>query len=129
MRIIVAVVVTVIMILPFVLVGSGVWLLAQRQLGEQVEVEVIGCDLDPGYRTASQHCVARWTEDGVEMTAPIQGSGDHEVGETVTATKRGDDLYSRSLTLPLIFLGLGLPMLFFPLAWLKRRLTRSSSPA
>ncbi len=129
MRIIVAVVVTVVMVLPFVLVGGGIWLLVQRQVGERVEAEVISCDLDVGYKTSSQHCLARWTEDGVERTGPIQGSGDQEVGETITATKRGDDLYSRSLTLPLILLGLGLPMLFFPLAWLKRRLTRSSSPA
>ncbi|KAA1425881.1 hypothetical protein [Nocardioides antri] len=129
MRVVVTVLVTAIMILPFVLVGGGIWLLAQRQLGERVEAEVISCDIDVGYKTASQHCLARWTEDGVEKTGPIQGSGSQEVGETVTATKRGDELYSRSLSLPLVLLGLGLVMMVFPVLWLKSRLTtRSSSP-
>jgi len=122
MRIIVNVVVTAFMVVPFVLVGAGLWLLAQRQLGEKVEAEVISCDIDVGYKTASQHCLARWTEDGVERTGAIQGSGDQEVGETVTATLRGDELYSRSLTLPLVLLGLGLPLCALPFLWLKRKL-------
>jgi hypothetical protein len=125
MRVIVTVLVTGIMVVPFVLIGAGIWLLAQRQLGEKVEAEVISCDIDVGYKTVSQHCMARWTEDGVEKTGPIQGSGDQEVGETVTATLRGDELYSRSLTLPLVLLGLGLPLCFFPFMWIKRRLSRS----
>ena len=60
---------------------------------------------------------------------PIQGSGDQEVGETVTATLRGDELYSRSLTLPLVLLGLGLPLLFFPIMWIKRLLAGRESRA
>lgn len=125
MRVIVNVLVTAIMVVPFVLVGAGLWLLGQRQFGEKVEAEVISCDIDVGYKTASQHCMARWTEDGVEKTGAIQGSGDQEVGETITATVRGDELYSRSLSLPLILLGLGLPLLVLPILWIKRRLTRS----
>jgi len=125
MRIIVNVLVTVIMVVPFVLVGAGGWLLWQRQVGEKVEAEVITCEFDIDYKTSSQHCIARWTEDGVEKTGPIQGSGDHEVGEKVTATVRGDELYSRSLALPLILLGLGLPLLVLPFAWAKRRFSRS----
>lgn len=126
MRVIVNVLVTAIMVVPFVLVGAGLWLLAQRQFGEKVEAEVITCDFDIKYKTSSQHCTARWTEDGVEKIGPIQGSGDHEVGKTVTATLRGDELYSRSLTLPLILLGLGLPLLALPILWIKRRLSRPS---
>ncbi len=126
MRLVVAVLLTAILVVPFVLVGAGGWLLWQRQFGAKVQAEVISCDVDVGYKTSSQHCLARWTEDGVEKTGPIQGSGDQEVGETVTATLRGDELYSRSLTLPLILLGLGLPLCFFPLAWLKGRLLARS---
>jgi len=126
MRLIVNVLVTAILVVPFVLVGAGGWLLWQRQFGEKVEAQVISCDIDVGYKTSSQHCLARWTEDGVERTGPIQGSGDQEVGKTVTATLRGDELYSRSLTLPLVLLGLGLPLCFFPFMWLKRRLTGRS---
>ena len=127
MRIIVNVLVTAFMVVPFVLVGAGGWLLWQRQTGETVEAEVLTCDLDIKYKTSSQHCTARWTEDGVEKIGPIQGSGDQEVGETVTATLRGDELYSRSLTLPLVLLGLGLPLLLVPFAWLRGRLKRRSS--
>ena len=122
MKIAVNILVAVILVMPLVLVGSGAWLLAQRQFGERVEAEVIGCDFDINYKRSTQHCTARWTEDGVERIGPIQGSGDDEVGETVTATLRGDELYSRSLTLPLILLGLGLPLLAFPFLWLKHLL-------
>jgi hypothetical protein len=124
MRIIVNVILTAFVIVPFVLVGAGGWLLWQRQTGETVEAEVLTCDFDIRYKTSSQHCTARWTEDGVEKIGPIQGSGDQEVGETVTATLRGDELYSRSLTLPLILLGLGLPLLFFPFMWVRRLMSR-----
>ncbi len=121
MRIIVTVLVTAIMVAPFVLVGGGVWLLVQRQLGEKVEAEVISCDIDVGYKTASQHCLARWTEDGVERTGPIHASGDQEVGRTITATVRDGELYSRSLALPLILIGLGLPFCYFTFAWIRGR--------
>jgi hypothetical protein len=120
MRIVVNVVLTAFMIVPFVLVGAGGWLLWQRQTGETVEAEVLTCDFDIRYKTSSQHCTARWTEDGVEKIGPIQGSGDQEVGKTVTATLRDDELYSRSLTLPLVLLGLGLPLMFFPVMWVRR---------
>lgn len=119
MRIVVNVLVTAFMIVPFVLVGAAGWLLWQRQTGETVEAEVLTCDFDIRYKTSSQYCTARWTEDGVERIGPIQGSGDQEVGETVTATLRGDELYSRSLTLPLVLLGLGVPLLVFPFLWVR----------
>lgn len=121
MRIIVNVLVAAIMVMPFVLIGAAGWLLWQRQTGETVQAEVLTCEFDIRYKTSSQHCTARWTEDGVEKVGPIQGSGDDEVGETVTATLRGDELYSRSLTLPLVLLGLGLPLLVFPIMWVRGR--------
>ena len=128
MKIAVNILVAVILVMPLVLVGSGAWLLAQRQFGERVEAEVIGCDFDINYKRSTQHCTARWTEDGIERTGPIQASGDHEVGETVSATLRDGELYSRSLTLPLILLGLGLPLCYFPFAWARRLLSRRSAP-
>lgn len=121
MKIAVNIVLAAIMIVPLVLVGSGGWLLAQRQFGEKVEAEVLSCDLDVGYKRSSQYCTARWTHDGVEHTGPIQGSGENEIGETVTATLRGDELYSRSLGLPLILLGLGLPLCALPFFWVRRK--------
>ena len=122
MKIIINIFVAVIMLVPLVLVGSGLWLLAQRQFGEKVEAEVLNCDIEVGYKASSQYCTARWTQDGVEHTGPIQGSSDNEVGETVTATVRGDELYSRSLGLPLILLGLGLPLCILPFTWVRRKL-------
>lgn len=124
MKIAVNVVLAVIMLAPLVLVGAGGWLLAQRQFGEKVEAEVLSCDIEVGYKASSQYCTARWTHDGVEHTGPIQGSGDNEVGETVSATVRGDEVYSRSLGLPLILLGLGLPLCALPFFWVRRKLRR-----
>lgn len=129
MRIIVNVLLTVIVVLPFVLIGAGGWLLWQRQTGEKVEAEVLTCDFDIKYKTSSQHCTARWTEDGVEKIGPIQGSGDQEVGKTVDATLRGDELYSRSLTLPLVLIGLALPLLFLVLVWARRFVAGRRGPA
>lgn len=124
MKIAVNIVLAVIMLAPLVLVGAGGWLLAQRQFGEKVEAEVLSCDIEIGYKASSQYCTARWTHDGVEHTGPIQGSSDNEVGETVSATVRGDEVYSRSLGLPLILLGLGLPLCALPFFWVRRKLRR-----
>jgi hypothetical protein len=114
--------VAAILLMPLVLVGAGGWLLYQRQFGEKVEAEVLTCDFDINYRSSAQYCTARWTEDGVEMTGPIHASGDQEVGKTITATVRDGELYSRSLALPLILIGLGLPFCYFPYAWVRRRI-------
>lgn len=125
MRIVINLLVAVILVIPIVLVGAGGWLLWQRQTGERVEAEVVGCDFDIGYKRSTQHCTATWTVNGVDHTGPIQGSGDHEVGETVEATLRDGELYSRSLTLPLILIGLGLPFCAFPVLWLRSKLRRT----
>lgn len=124
MRMFINLLVLAIMLIPFVLVGAGGWMLAQRQFGERVQAEVLSCETNIGYKRSTQYCTARWTQDGVERTGPIQGSGDNEVGKTITATVRGDELYSRSLALPLILLGLGLPFLVFPFLWFKGWLSR-----
>lgn len=124
MRIVIGLLVAVILLLPVVLIGSGLWLLAQRQLGDRIEATVVSCDTDAGYRQYSQYCTARWTEDGVEKTGPIEASGDNEVGKTVIATEKDGVLYSRSLGLPLILIGLGLPFSFLTFKWLQSKLRR-----
>lgn len=121
-KIVVNLLVVAIMLIPVVMLGSGGWLLWQRQTGDKVRAEVIGCDTDIGYKRATQHCTARWSEDGVERTGPIEASGDQEVGETITATERDGVLYSRSLALPLILIGLGLPFCWVPFAFVRGKL-------
>ncbi|WP_028655530.1 hypothetical protein [Nocardioides sp. J54] len=129
-RVVLALLVAAALLTPFVLVGAGGWLLYQRQTGEVVQAEVLGCETDIGYRRSAQHCTARWTVDGVERTGPIQGSGDQEAGETVEATLRDGELYSRSLALPLVLLGLGLPLCVLPLLWVRGRFRRDrTTPA
>jgi len=128
MRVVIGVLVAAILLLPVVLIGSGVWLLAQRQFGDRISATVVSCDTDAGYRQYSQYCTARWTEDGVEKTGPIEASGDNEVGKTVIATERDGVLYSRSLGLPLILIALGLPFSFLTFKWLQTRLKRKGAP-
>lgn len=122
MTVVVNLVVAAVMLVPFVLVGAGAWLIIQRQTGEKVEASVVGCDLDIGYKRAAEYCTATWTIDGQEFTGPLNNAGNLEAGDTVTATLRGDELYGRSLVLPLILIGLGLPMLLLPYAWVRRRI-------
>jgi len=40
--------------------------------------------------------------------------GASDVGKTVAATVRSDTAYSRSLVLPIVLIGLGLPFLLIP---------------
>lgn len=122
MRVAVTLVVAAALLMPPALVAAGGWFIVQRQTGTRVEAEVLGCDLDVGYRRAAQYCTARWEQDGVVRTGPIQGSGEDQVGEVVEATLHGDELHSRSLALPLLLLGLGTPLCWFPCAWLRRKL-------
>lgn len=125
MRVVINLLVAVVLLIPLVLVGAGAWLLYQRHFGERVEAEVLSCEIHGTRRNPSQYCTARWTVDGVEYTGPIQASGDQEVGKTVSATLRDGELYSRSLALPLVLLGLGLPMCYFPYAFVRGKLTDS----
>jgi hypothetical protein len=128
-RIVANLFIAVVVLIPVVMVGAGGWLLWQRQNGERVEAEVIGCEFDTGYKSSRQYCTARWSEDGVERTGPIHASGDQEVGKTVTATLRSGELYSRSLTLPLMLLGIGLPFCVFPYAMARKKLRDRRAPS
>ena len=65
----------------------------------------------------------------MERTGPIEASGDHEVGRTITATERDGVLYSRSLGLPLILIVLGLPFSYLTFRWLRARLRRKPPAA
>lgn len=121
MRVIINLVVAAVMVVPLVLVGCGAWLIVQRQTGERVDAEIVGCDLEVGYKRATEYCTATWTVDGRDHTGPIHNAGNADPGDRVSATLRDDELYSRSLVLPLILIGLGLPLCWLPFAWVRRR--------
>lgn len=113
--------------IPASLVGGGGWLLYQRGFGTRVEATVLTCDSSGHFRrfgsTFRTDCVAQWTIDGRTITGNFQGGGgEADVGKTVDATVRGDTAYSRSLALPLLLIGLGVPFLLVPGLAIRHRL-------
>ena len=116
----------VLVAIPAGTVGGGSWLLYQRYAGTAVQATVLECDTSglAGRRsTVRQDCVAEWELDGRTVTGPfLGGNGDSDVGKTVDATVRGDSAYSRSLVLPLVLIGLGLPFLVLLVTSVRRRL-------
>ena len=116
----------VVLAIPAALVGGGVFLLHQAAWGTHVEATVVSCETSGGviggaatYRT---DCVAEWEIDGRVVVGGFNGgNGESDVGRTVDATVRGDTAYSRSITLPIVLLVLGLPFLAFPILAIRRR--------
>jgi hypothetical protein len=113
--------------IPAALIGGGGWQLYQRGFGTRVEATVLDCDSSGHFRrfgsTFRTDCVAEWTIDGQTIIGNFQGgNGDADVGKTVDATVRGDTAYSRSLGLPLLLIGLGLPFLLVPGLAIRQRL-------
>jgi hypothetical protein len=112
--------------IPAALVGGGGWLLYQRGFGTRVGATVLTCDSSGHVRrfgsTFRTDCVAQWTIDGRTVIGNFEGgNGESDVGNTVDATVHGDTAYSRSLGLPLLLIGLGLPFLLVPAFAIKRR--------
>lgn len=112
--------------IPAALVGGGGWLLYQRAVGTKVEATVLACETSGNWAryasTIREECAARWTIDGKTVTGNfVGGNGESDVGETLTATVRGDTAYSRSLVLPILLILLGLPVLVPVLLGLRRR--------
>jgi hypothetical protein len=118
------------MAIPAAVIGGGGFLLYQRAYGTRVEATVLECNLG---RTGipsrygggiREDCVASWTVDGELVIGGYNGGSSSDVGKTVTATVRGDTAYSRSLTLPLLLVALGLPFLALPVASFRHRRRR-----
>jgi hypothetical protein len=121
--------------IPLVSVGAGIFLLVQRTVGTPVQATVLECDTSGtivrGASTYRTDCIAEWTIDGRTVIGPFTGgNGESDVGRTVDATVRGDLAYSRSLALPALLIVIGLPVLWFALMAIRsRRRGRGTSPA
>ena len=119
--------------IPAALIGGGGWLLYQRGFGTRVDATVLTCDSSGHVRrfgsTFRTDCVAEWTIDGRKVIGNFEGgNGESDVGKTVDATVHGDTAYSRSLGLPLLLIGLGLPFLLVPGFAIKRRFVNRRRP-
>lgn len=119
----------VLLAIPAALIGGGGWLLYQRAVGTRVDATVLECSssglIVSGGSTYRTDCIARWTIDGrVEVGGFNGGNGASDVGRTVEATVRDGVAYSRSLTLPIILIVLGLPFLILPVNAVRRRARR-----
>jgi hypothetical protein len=116
----------VVLAIPLVTLGAGVFLLVQRTVGTPVQATVLECDTSGsivrGTSTYRTDCIAEWTLNGETVVGPFTGgNGESDVGRTVDATVRGDLAYSRSLALPIMLIALGLPVLWLLLMSLRSR--------
>lgn len=97
-----------------VMIGSGVFLLVQRQTGPHASASVAECVTTGGGRWASTHCSGSWIvggsllEGGHVVVGTIDGADRSDVGKTIDVTLRGDTAYTRGLALPLLLIGIGL---------------------
>jgi hypothetical protein len=96
------------------MVGSGVFLLVQRQTGTRAEATVGDCVTSGGGRYRKVHCTGTWIVGGPLIAGghvvwgTITGVDTDSVGKKVDVTLRGDTAYARGLALPLLLIGLGL---------------------
>jgi hypothetical protein len=97
-----------------VMIGSGIFLLVQRQTGPRASATVADCVRSGGGRWASVHCTGSWVvggsllDGGHVVVGTIDGADTGDVGKTLDVTLRGDTAYTRGLTLPLLLIGIGL---------------------
>lgn len=66
---------------------------------------------EPSGALECARCGHRTDLPGAGVLGDAAGDGHDSIGDTVDVTVRGDTAYSRSLGLPLLLLGLGLPFL------------------
>lgn len=96
------------------MIGSGMFLLAQRQTGIRALATVGDCETSGGGRYRSVHCKGTWVVGGSliggghVVFGTIDGVDTDSVGKTIDVTLRGGTAYSRGLGLPLVLTGLGL---------------------
>ena len=114
--------------------GGGIFLLVQREVGTRTQAHVTSCDVSGSSKYRKVHCVGSWTvggsllDGGHVVVGTVDGVDTGDIGKTVDVTVRGDTAYSRSLILPIVLTVLGL----LPLAGLVaviRGLFRSRRPA
>ena len=94
--------------------GGGLFLLVQRETGTRTQAHVSNCHVSGTGKYRRVHCVGTWTiggslvDGGHVVVGTVNGVDTGDVGKTVDVTVRGDTAYSRSLTLPIVLIALGL---------------------
>jgi Tse6 toxin immunity protein Tsi6 len=121
------------------MIGSGVFLLVQRQTGTRAVATVGDCETRGGGRYRSVHCTGTWVIGGPliggghVVFGTIDGVDTDAVGKTIEVTLRGDTAYARGLALPLLLIGLGLipgaGAVLFVRALLRPRSRNGSGPS
>jgi hypothetical protein len=96
-------------ILAAIALGSGAFLLAERELGTKASATVAGCE--PSGRN-SWRCLGSWVVAGHDVSGAINGANPDDIGHTLDVIAFGRDAYTtRGLQLPvfpLALIGLGL---------------------
>jgi hypothetical protein len=100
--------VTVLLLVLLGVAGAGVAMLVERETGTTARARVTRCDEQGAGRFQSTDCTGTWVADGRVVVGPVQGAVADDVGTTIDVTPEGDHATSRSLTLPLLLIALGL---------------------
>jgi hypothetical protein len=101
-------------IMAAALLWPGIFFLVQRQTGTRALATVAECETTGAGRYETTHCSGSWViggsllDGGHVVVGSVNGAGQSDVGKTIDVTLRGDEAYTRGLTLPLLLIGLGL---------------------
>jgi hypothetical protein len=102
------------LVLAALLIGPGLFLLVQRETGPRATATVSNCRTSGSGRSMRTHCTGSWIVGGSLLAGghvvvgTIQGLDQTAAGTQVDVTLRGDEAYSRALSLPVLLIGLGL---------------------
>lgn len=94
--------------------GGGIFLLVQREVGTRTQAHVTGCDASGTGKYRRVHCEGSWAvggslvHGGHVVVGTVDGADTGDVGRTIDVTVRGNTAYSRSLVLPIVLVVLGL---------------------
>ncbi len=96
------------------MIGSGIFLLVQRENGARAFATVGDCTVIGRGRYRHTHCTGSWvvggplTAGGHVVVGTISGADERDLGKTIDVTLRGDTAYTRAIAVPLLLIGLGL---------------------
>jgi hypothetical protein len=107
-------VIAITLLVGLALAGGGGWLIYQRETGTRGEAKVSDCQDFGASSSSKTYCTGSWVVGGSLLAGghvvvgPVNGAEDSDIGKTISVTLRGGEAYTRSLTIALILISMGL---------------------